>query len=228
MKKTILFFYSIIASNILLAQYNDGNPKPVQFQAGINVASFVKQFINFSGTNNNLITTPYACNGKVLYRLRKNDALIGLRLGMGYTNTETESITPSFESSSVNETFDGRIGLEYQKELNKRWVTYVGFDYISQSASNINKSNFLQTQNPVKSTTNVNTVMDGGGFVLGIQFNINKYITLSTEASYYYSDSFSKTVNTSSNQNNQQDPLYNKSKNTRLVLPNLINFNIIF
>lgn len=228
MKKITTFICLIIASNFLLAQNNSDSPKPIQFQAGINVASFVKQFINFSGTNNNLVTTPYACNGKVLYRLGATDALIGLRLGMGYTSTETENNTSSFENATTNETFDGRVGIEYQKQLNKRWVTYVGFDYISQSGSNINKSTFLQTQNPVKSTTNVNTVMDGGGFVLGIQFNLNKYISLSTEASYYYSDSFSKTTNSSSNQNNQQDPSFSKSKNTRLVLPNLINFNIIF
>jgi hypothetical protein len=70
--------------------------------------------------------------------------------------------------------------------------------------------------------------MNGAGFVFGMQFNFNKRIALATEATYYYSDSKTKTTNFSTNSNNNQPPSTNKNSSTNLILPNLLNFTILF
>jgi hypothetical protein len=234
MKKYIFTALAIIFTNIITAQTTDNieiSNKPYQFQAGINVISFVRQFVNFSGSNNNITTSPYSLNFKAFKMLRKKNSMIGLRLGTGYVNNDISDESATNKNYTFIETLDIRIGVEYQKMITKRWIGYVGFDYISQKGTNNQKSVFINTGgNPEEnvSSNNRTTYMDGAGFVFGMQFNFNKHIAISTEASYYYSDIWTQTTNFSTNIFNNQPPSNRKSNTTNLILPNVLNFTILF
>ncbi len=233
MHKLIFSSFTLLSSCLLFAQTAEPleiSDKPYQIQAGINVVTFVRQFVNFSGNTNNLPPNPYALNIKVFKQLANKSSLIGLRFGSGYVNANSESATVSNSSSNIIETLDLRVGIEYQSMITKKWVAYVGFDYISQKGINNSLSKFTNQGSPTEIVTSNDrtTVMDGAGFVFGMQFNINKRIALSTEATYYYSDSWSKTTTFSSNNQNNQPPFIGKNKSTNLILPNLLNFIVVF
>lgn len=229
------FFTSIILlfSSPLLAQSGDSIDnfnKNYQIQAGINVVGFVRQFVNFSGNNNNITSSPYSINLKAFKKLTKQDALIGIRLGSGYVNITSSNEEATSSNSNFIETLDFRVGMEFQKSITKKWIGYVGFDYITQKGTNNSVSRFINSGNPIENVTSNNrtTNMDGAGFVFGMQFNFNKRIALATEATYYYSDTKSKTSNFSTNNNNNQPPSTNKNTTTNLILPNLLNFTVLF
>lgn len=234
MNRSVFTYIFLLFSSSLLAQtvdpVNNFN-KNYQIQAGINVVGFVRQFVNFSGNNNNITTSPYSLNLKAFKKLTDHEALIGVRLGSGYVNITSSNVEATSSNSNFIETLDFRVGVEFQKTITKKWIGYVGFDYISQKGTNNSVSRFINFGgNPTENVTSNNrtTIMDGAGFVFGMQFNFNKRIALATEASYYYSDTWSKTTNFSSNNNNNQPPSTNKNTNTNLILPNLLNFTILF
>ena len=234
MNRSIFIAIILLFSSSVFAQSNEPltiSKKPYQIQAGINVIAFVRQFVNFSGANNNLATSPYSINVKAFKQLAQKDALIGIRLGSGYVNTNSSTENPTNSNSNFIETLDLRVGIEYQKMITKKWIGYVGFDYISQKGTNNSVSRFINTGgNPTENVTSNNrtTLMDGAGFVFGMQFNFSKRIALATEATYYYSDNWSKTTNFSTNGNNNQPPSITKLTNTSLILPNLLNFTVLF
>ena len=130
----------------------------------------------------------------------------------------------------MNETFDFRVGIEYQKTISKKWIGYVGIDYISQKISNDITTKYLDAGIPTDNYSLINrtTFMDGAGFVFGMQFYITKRIALATEATYYYSDSWNKNNIFSTTSTNNQPPIVTKTKNTTLILPNVINFTVLF
>ncbi|MEI7979006.1 MAG: hypothetical protein WCI53_09200 [Bacteroidota bacterium] len=231
MKKYIFTALAIIFTNIITAQTTDNieiSNKPYQFQAGINVISFVRQFVNFSGSNNNIATSPYSINFKALKKLDNKNSLIGLRLGSGYSNTNFSDANATNSNSTFIESLDIRIGIEYQKMITKRWTAFAGFDYISQKATNNTESKFTNSGTEFISTNKRTTLMDGAGFIFGMQFNLNKYLALSTEASYYYTDSWSRSATFSSNNSNNQPPSISKNTTTSLILPNVLHFTLLF
>ena len=234
MNRSVFTYIFLLFSSSLLAQtvdpVNNFN-KNYQIQAGINVIGFVRQFVNFSGSNNNISTSPYSINLKAFKKLTDHEALIGVRIGSGYVNTTSSNEDATNSNSNFIETLDLRVGIEYQKMITQKWTGYVGFDYISQKGTNNSVSRFINSGgNPIENVTSNNrtTNMNGAGFVFGMQFNFNKRIALATEATYYYSDSKSKTTNFSTNSNNNQPPSTNKNSSTNLILPNLLNFTILF
>ena len=125
MNKSIFTYLFLLFSSSLLAQTVDSTSnfnKNYQVQAGINVIGFVRQFVNFSGNNNNITTNPYSINMKVFKKLAKQYALIGIRIGSGYVNitSSTEEATSSI--SNFIETLDYRVGVELQKKITRKWI----------------------------------------------------------------------------------------------------------
>ncbi len=231
MKKLTLIL--LLLTGTVCAQTNDSikiSNKPYQFQVGLNVVSFVRQFVNFSGTPNNTVTSPYTVSLKAFRYLPGPNALIGIRIGTGYVNNNNSDETSTNQNSTFTETLDLRLGIEYQTLITKRWTAYIGFDYISQKSVNNTTSRFASGpfQQEFVTSNNRSTSMDGGGLVLGMQFNLNKHLALSTEASYYYSDSWTMTTNYSSNSSNNLPPSNAKTKGAALTLPNLLNFIVVF
>lgn len=222
---------ALLANKFIFSQTiatTDISNKPYQFQAGINVTSFVRQFVNFSGSNNNIATSPYTLSFKAFKMLRNKNSQIGLRLGSGYTNENFSNVNATNSNSTFDESLDLRIGIEYQKMITKKWIAFVGFDYISQKETVNTESKFISSGTEFLSTNNRTTLMDGAGFIFGMQFNLNKFLALSTEASYYYSDSWTRNATFSSNSNNNQPPSNSKNTSTNLILPNVLNFTILF
>lgn len=233
MNKSILINIFLLFSSSLFAQNIEPlvtTKKPFQIQAGINVISFVRQFVNFSGNNNNITTSPYSINVKVFKQIAKQDALIGIRLGSGYVNNNSVTESSISVTNILNETFDFRVGIEFQKAINKKWIGYVGIDYISQKISNNNNTRYFDAGVPSDNIYLINrtTKMDGAGFVFGMQFYITNRIALATEATYYYSDIWYRNSVFNTTSTNNQPPSITKTSNTTLTLPNLLNFTVSF
>ncbi len=233
MNKSIFTYLFILFSSSVLAQTVEPisiSNKPFQIQAGINVIGFVRQFVNFSGNNSNGTTSPYSVNVKAFKQIANQDALIGIRLGTGYVNNNSVTESSISITNILNETFDFRVGIEYQKAINKKWIGYVGIDYISQKISNNNNTRYFDAGIPSDNTYLINrtTKMDGAGFVFGMQFYITKRIALATEATYYYSDIWYRNSIFNTTSPNNQPPSITKTSNTTLTLPNLLNFTVLF
>jgi hypothetical protein len=235
MNKPIFTYLFLLFSSSLLAQTIDPisiSNKPFQIHAGINVIGFVRQFVNFAGNNtiNNIPTTPYSMNVKAFKQIAKQDALIGIRLGSGYVSSFSTYENQTTTGSTLIETLDFRAGLEYQKTITKRWVGYVGLDYIFQNGTNKYVTNIINLGSPIVNTTTDNTsvVMNGGGLVFGMQFYVTKRIALATEATYYYSDSWSNNTRIATVSSNSQPPTSSVNRKTILILPNMLNFTVLF
>jgi hypothetical protein len=233
MNKPIFTYLFLLFSSSLLAQTVDpisNFNKNYQVQAGINVIGFVRQFVNFSGSNNNISTSPYSINLKAFKKLAKQDAFIGIRLGSGYVSSFSTYENQTTTGSTLIETLDFRAGLEYQKTITKRWVGYVGLDYIFQNGTNKYVTNIINLGSPIVNTTTDNTsvVMNGGGLVFGMQFYVTKRIALATEATYYYSDSWSNNTRIATVSSNSQPPTSSVNRKTILILPNMLNFTVLF
>ncbi len=233
MNKSILINIFLLFSSSLFAQNIEPlvtTKKPFQIQAGVNVISFVRQFLNFSGNNSNGTTSPYSINVKVFKQIANQDALIGIRLGSGYVSTFSTYENQTTTGSTLIETLDFRAGLEYQKTITKRWVGYVGLDYIFQNGTNKYVTNIINLGSPIINTTTDNTsvVMNGGGLVFGMQFYVTKRIALATEATYYYSDSWSNNTRIATVSSNSQPPTSSVNRKTILILPNMLNFTVLF
>jgi hypothetical protein len=232
MNKISIIFFSLLLAKVSFSQSTEIIPinapisnKSYQIQGGLNVIGFVRQFVNFSGNNNNITTSPYSLNAKGFYFLKKSNSLIGLRLGAGFVSNNSSNETSTNKNESLTEESNFRIGFEYQKLITKRWIVYAGIDYISSNRVNNAKNSFFdQFQNVTFSSSNFSSVLDGGGLVFGVQFNLNKYLLISTESTFYYGDSYQITRTESSNQFNVQPPQVIKSKSTQLTLPNMLNF----
>ncbi len=233
MNKSILINIFLLFSSSLFAQNIEPlvtTKKPFQIQAGVNVISFVRQFMNFSGNNSNGTTSPYSVNVKAFKQIANQDALIGIRLGTGYVNNNSVTESSISVTNILNETFDFRVGIEYQKAINKKWIGYVGIDYISQKISNNNNTRYFDAGVSSDNIYLINrtTKMDGAGFVFGMQFYVTKRIALATEATYYYSDIWYRNSVFNTTSPNNQPPSITKTSNTTLTLPNLLNFTVSF
>ena len=175
MNKSIFTYLFILFSSSVLAQTVEPisiSNKTFQIQAGINVIGFVRQFVNFSGNNSNGTTSPYSVNVKAFKQIANQDALIGIRLGTGYVNNNSVKESSISITNILNETFDFRVGIEYQKTITKKWIGYVGIDYISQKISNNNNTRYFDAGIPSDNIYLINrtTKMDGAGIVFGMQF----------------------------------------------------------
>lgn len=207
--------------------------KSVRFQGqvGFDASNFLKQFVvpNDAGTAQ---TSPFNFNAKFLTGFRSFPSLlIGPRLGVGYSSSHSYSNneTQSNERSDDSKLRAARIGLELQHLISKRWILYYGLDYINQTAtfSTVTTSTIFGGQN-VRTEIISNDKSFGYGPIMGVQFNINKWICLSTETAFYSVQSKGGTKITSSNPNNTTPETFTDSKETQIVLPFFVNFNIVF
>lgn len=239
MKKTLSLTCMLCACLFLSAQTDSlFNGKTVRFQGqiGINATSFLKQFLVF----NSLAipqTSPFDVNGKFLVGLKYSPSLlIGPRIGFGYTDTHSfqDNEQQTNERSSDDKSRAVRIGLELQHIISKRWIVYYGIDYINTTASTSTISTFTSSNGfpPVATITRTEIVSNnkttGGGPILGVQFNLNRWVCLGTETSFYYTQSTAGSKTTSSNPNNTSPEIFANARSTSIMLPFFINCNIVF
>jgi hypothetical protein len=156
-------------------------------QIGINTTLFVKQFLSFSD-NNILFDNPYLFTYKHI-----GERGTGLRAGVGFSflgskNTTNGNVDLTPDSTDSRLYF--RIGYEKQFVLSKHWITYGGIDarYHSEKTKVVSTiSTFPQNQVSTIENKNLNI---GLGPVLGIEFRINKRMSLNAEATamYFYNE----------------------------------------
>jgi opacity protein-like surface antigen len=241
MKKTLLLA-ALLNICLLNVRAQTESEEPDHFlrfkgQLGFDATGFLKQFVVL---NNNAtpVTNPFAYNAKFLIGFNPYPKLsIGPRIGFGYVTSHeySNNENQSNERSDDSKDRSTRIGLELQQLVSKRWTVYYGFDYINNvSSSSTVTTSMVFNPNPPFGTTNARTESItsnksfGYGPILGIQFNINKWMCLGTETAFYSVQSKGGTKVTSTNPNNTTPETFTDAKNTQMILPFFINFNIVF
>lgn len=172
----------------------DQEQKPTH-QIGVNATLFIKQFLSFNNTIGG--GSPYLLTYKYI------EGNQGWRIGFGGSNAKTKNNTNSITGLNSNSslTIDTRLGYEWQKGLDKHWLLYYGVDAV-YSYSKLHFKNttlgggFPQKQEDVISSTE--SFSAGGGPILGVEFKINKRISLNAETTGYvtYSESRRREINT--------------------------------
>lgn len=239
MKKVITLTLILNVTLFLHAQTDTlfkGKTLRIQGQIGVNITSFVKQFLVL---NNTAVTqnSPFDVNAKFLMGFKYvPSVLIGPRAGFGYSTSHNYSNNDlqNNERSSDDNARSLRLGLELQQILSKRWILCYGIDYINSttSTSTVTTSTINNGFPPVTTFTRTeiqsSSKSTGGGPILGVQFNLNRWVSLGTETSFYYLESKGGSKTTSSNPNNTIPETFTDAKKVQFLLPFFINCNIVF
>jgi Outer membrane protein beta-barrel domain len=105
----------------------------------------------------------------------------GVRLGAGTSTLSKKKISEIDSRIQSVTASDFRLGLDYQIPIDNRWRIYAGFDLIS---------GYKKGQNDYSNAGGITKIRYteksiGGGPLLGLQFHLNKRISLQTEAALY-------------------------------------------
>ncbi|MGV3598336.1 MAG: outer membrane beta-barrel protein [Bacteroidota bacterium] len=181
MKLKLIVISFLLLSQAAFAQTDD-DLKP-EHQIGVNATLFIKQFLSFN--DNVFNSSPYSLTYKYI------DQNEGWRIGLGGSNTSSKSNPNNGTNitSNTNINIDARLGYEWQKKLDKRWLMYYGLDGIYsyskfRSTSSIQSGGFPpKTEEVISSTEDFGF---GGGPILGMEFKINKRISLNAETAAYF------------------------------------------
>jgi opacity protein-like surface antigen len=228
MKKTLLLL-ALLVPIFSFAQTEKMSERQFQHQVGFDATIFLKQFVvmnnNFFGGQN-----PFSFVYKGLLYNPDRTILNGVRVGVGFQNnnqlTDPDSST---ERSSNFNSMAYRLGFERQYVLSRHWLIYLGADVMYSRTKNKTESHFKGgPSGEVFRTTNwQSSYTMGAGPVLGIQFDINKRMCLSTEAAFTLQNSTSafRTESTFPGAiNNPESKTI--TQNIGFVLPAFINFNV--
>jgi hypothetical protein len=235
MKKLLLLStlcFSLIKMNAQTAEAFGDKSHRFQAQIGFDATSFLKQFVVLNNSSTPQ-TSPFNFNAKFLAGLRTHPALlIGPRLGIGFASSHNYSNNSdqTSERSDDSKNKSMRIGIELQQLISKHWTVYYGLDYINQTATNTTVTTFTSGFNGqnIRTETIANDKRFGYGPVLGVQFNINKWLCLNTEMAFYSLQGKGGVQTTSSNPQNTTPETFTDSKQTQIILPFFVNFNIVF
>lgn len=202
-----------------------------QVQAGINATEFIKQFVVFN-SNTLPSLSPYDFNLKLMTGIRQAPRLLaGPRLGYGYRNTYTHSNNDRQDNERSDEDHSRslRAGIELQHIIGRRLVLFYGIDYINNRSEQITVTSFpLPAGGTGRSEIITSNRTYGYGPLIGVQFNINRWINLHTETSFYLLESRGGTRSFSSNPNNFTSETFTRSRSRSITLPLFINCNLMF
>lgn len=179
---TVLLFFAVVAS----AWGQDSTLHQPKHQLGINATVFVKEFLSFN-TIMAPADNPYLLTYK--YMLGNNNAL---RAGLGFRllSLKQSSSTLSNVPDSNLQNYYLRIGYEKQFKLAKRFIGYAGGDIRWQYEKAVSKTTVTPVPpNQVSTITNKNIAIGCGG-VFGVEFVINRRMSLSAEGAllYFYTE----------------------------------------
>ncbi len=182
MKKIYAILYSILLSTttFIASAQTESEEKKYSNDVGFNTTFLLNGVLN-SGQ------TPFTLMYKK-YKDDNNPLRLGIRLSMNLTDVNENTSSNYNYSSDVY--FSAVVGKEFQKEINKNWIWYFGgdivptfryYDYEYKSSSD-----YQQTENTKSASL---------GFMpfLGVRFNINSRLYLSTEFSFGPTYSYSWT-----------------------------------
>ncbi len=156
--------------------------KHLVHQLGAEVTYFVRQFTNFNGDPGGY---PYYAAPETFLTYKHGLGKCRLRLGLGGTfvaTTDTGGINSNTDMERRDWSFDARLGIERPVRFGRRWTVYFGADVLGGYSHSA-----CYRLNP--QYTNGDEVGEGnrwgGGPVLGFQFQLNRYLSLATEATAY-------------------------------------------
>lgn len=221
MKRIIVLFVAVSAAFISEAQITAPETKETSGQKtrmfGLNATSFVKNFLSFNDINpstNDAFEFTFRCIGPKNIAFRSN-------LGLLFSST-TATVSNDDDETSLNFfNLNLALGVEKRTNLSERWLCYWGIDaLIGVEMTKVeNKSGSFSSKDE-------DSVISGGiAPVVGVQFNINDRISVSTEGSLGIK--YSVTENKSTNDDESASTEI-KSISLATVLPTFVYFNIKF
>ena len=215
-----------------MAQVKEDTPSEKMFehQLGINASRFLSSVLRVTDP---LDGSPYDFNYKLLYRTDPEKmyfSSVGLRFGAGWILDNMESSNPVAQTAFTRsfKIFDMRAGVEAQKQLSKYWTAYAGLDYVGKSGTDETQNTFISGGVQRTSITSEKDRAEGGGAILGIQFNASKHICLSTEVSYYFFKGNRDSYQDSGFPGSQVQWRHEKYSRSEITSPFFINFNFRF
>jgi len=178
MKKPILlliFFTTLIFnSNTAFGQDEDSILNEKYSEFGINVTSFVNEFISLNNNNSDV--------GKYMVTYKYHFGKKAFRLGLGGRFSQMDDETEGGGNRSTkHNVFDIRVGYEIKNKISSRWAYYVGIDGVF-GWNEFTSTTFNFDQVEIKNTL----TSFGGGPIMGIQFFINPKISLATEGGLFF------------------------------------------
>lgn len=154
MKTLTTVFLVLFLSINLFAQTDTLNIYKIR-EYGVNTTPFLQQFVSIGNTNN------LAPARAFMYKRFKPNKKRGLRFGLGL-HVEDRGF---FEEEQI---FHISVGSERRRTIGKNWFYYFGYD------------GFLSSR-PFTVRNSVFGIGFGADVVLGIVYQINKHLSLSTE-----------------------------------------------
>lgn len=153
-------------------------------EVGINATSFINEFISLNSND--------AAIGDYMITYKYHFGSKALRFGLGGNFSQVDEDTDGNGTRNTNSnSFDIRLGYEWNKKITNRWAFYSGMDIVGgNDFSSSVSDNFERVETSTRTTT------FGGGPILGIQFFINSHISLMTEGSLYFKHSIVNTKET--------------------------------
>ena len=163
---------------------DDSQATKTQHELGVNVSGFIKTFITpANSTPLSASANTYLLTYKTIF---KNGAAI--RFGLGGNLSDKDQTEDNFTGTlnTKNNQVNTRLGFEWQFKLARRWNSYVGADLVYSSGL---ASSETAIDNQNKAVTSSKLTAFGGGPVVGLQFRINKRVSLLAEAALYFQGS---------------------------------------
>lgn len=175
-KSCLIVFLNVWAYMSLMAQNNPDHSFFLDDHHHEVGADVTKLLLSAIGNAATLVQdNPHLISYK--YRLANGNAL---RTGLGL---ELDNLNRPGTRLDVNrQSFSGRLGYEWRKYLEKRWVAFFGLDLLASYSS---ENAFTDGNNPAEII--FTNRQFGGGPVIGLQFALNKRLMIGTEASLYAS-----------------------------------------
>ncbi|MDL5049007.1 hypothetical protein QQ054_23625 [Oscillatoria amoena NRMC-F 0135] len=193
MKLKLIVISFLLLSQAAFAQTDD-ELKP-EHQIGVNATLFIKQFLSFNNT--------IAGSSPFLVTYKYIESNQGWRIGVGGSNATTKNNSNTIFGASSNSSLliDTRLGYEWQKGLDKRWLLYYGVDAVYSYSKFRFTTNALGGGFPQKIEEVISSnegFSAGGGPILGVEFKISKRIRLNAETTAYatYSETRRREINT--------------------------------
>lgn len=152
-----------------------------------------------------------------------------LRAGVGINSSQTHNYTSFLDTVDYTSSiFSGVLGVGYERQVNlsKRWQLYYGADFFGEYEYTYTRQEYVPSYQVYRQK------ITGYGYgispLLGIAFNINKRLSLGTEASYDVEYKTTKEARSSTG-----DPTYDQIHKTQQFLlnfhaPTAINFRVKF
>jgi hypothetical protein len=222
MKKIILIFALFAAATITYGQSKTVDTTKNEYKnvIGIDATGLIHQIFNSGSVTESYFTSPYIITYR---RIFANNAL---RIGVGgkfYYNDGSQNDSNQFKHTHYS--INAGIGYERYVPLGKRWKLFLGADAIVNYGSGSDRETLGSSY-----FSNQSSSIFGFGVspFLGIDFKINKRLSIATESDYaitYYTSKSKRIVSSTPDDNSES-----KSSGISAVFyaPIAINFKVHF